>query len=65
MTADPVDACRMADVLVVLTEWDDFRLQDPEVVVEVMARPALVDARNVLDRARWESQGFHHQGIGR
>ena len=62
---DPVDACRGAEVLVVLTEWDEFRWQDPATVGEVMANAALVDARNLLDRSRWESRGFVHRGIGR
>ncbi|MEC9000016.1 MAG: UDP-glucose/GDP-mannose dehydrogenase family protein [Actinomycetota bacterium] len=62
---DPVDACRGAEALVVLTEWDEFRWQDPATVGEVMANAALVDARNLLDRSRWESRGFVHRGIGR
>ncbi len=62
---DPLEACRGADVLVVLTEWDVFRWQDPAAVGEAMTAPALVDARNLLDRARWERHGFVHQGIGR
>ena len=62
---DPVDACRGADIVVVLTEWDEFRWQDPATVADAMVNAALVDARNLLDRSRWERQGFVHRGIGR
>jgi len=60
-----VSACDGADVLVVLTEWDEFRWQDPATLADVMRSPSVVDARNLLDRARWERHGFTHRGIGR
>lgn len=59
------DACAGADVLVVLTEWDEFRWQDPVALAEDMNGRAVVDARNILDRARWQRHGFDYQGIGR
>ena len=59
------DACAGADVLVVLTEWDEFRWQDPVALAEGMNGRAVVDARNILDRARWQRHGFDYQGIGR
>lgn len=60
-----VDAVREADVLAVLTEWDDFRWIDPMEVASVMTRRAVVDARNHLDRSQWRLAGFDYQGIGR
>ena len=65
VVASPMEACERADVLVVLTEWDDFRWQDPAAVAEGMTGRAVVDARNLLDRARWQRHGFDYQGIGR
>ncbi len=62
---DPVRAAAGADVLVVLTEWDEFRWVDVEAVGEAMARRAVVDARNLLDRAAWRRRGFTYAGIGR
>jgi UDPglucose 6-dehydrogenase len=50
---------------VVLTEWDEFRWQDPAELAATMTTPSVVDARNLLDRARWERHGFVHRGIGR
>ncbi len=61
----PTDACVGADVLVVLTEWDEFRWQDPEALAVGMKGQAVVDARNLLDRAHWQRHGFDYQGIGR
>src|SRR5438067_2051755 len=46
---DPYAACEGAHVLAVLTEWDEFRWLDFRKVRDVMARPAIVDARNLLD----------------
>jgi len=65
VVASPEEACREADVLVVLTEWDEFCWQDPSAIGGVMASRAIVDARNLLDRSRWERHGFTHRGIGR
>jgi UDPglucose 6-dehydrogenase len=65
VVASPMEACERADVLVVLTEWDEFRWQDPAVVAAGMTGRAVVDARNLLDRARWQRHGFDYQGIGR
>ena len=65
VVASPMEACERADVLVVLTEWDEFRWQDPAAVAAGMTGRAVVDARNLLDRARWQRHGFDYQGIGR
>ena len=65
VVSDPMVACDGAEVLVVLTEWDSFQVADPAVVADRLVRPAVVDARNLLDRALWEGHGFEYQGIGR
>jgi UDPglucose 6-dehydrogenase len=72
--AEPVDgiavvddayaACDGADVLVVLTEWDDFKWLDFDKVADSMTTKAIVDARNLLDRAMLERRGFEYVGIG-
>jgi UDPglucose 6-dehydrogenase len=63
--ADPYAACEGAAVLVVLTEWDEFRWVDFAKVREVMARPVIVDARNLLDPAALRRHGFTYEGVGR
>jgi UDPglucose 6-dehydrogenase len=61
----PQAACRGADVLAVLTEWDDFKWINPAEVAPLMAGRRIVDARNLLDRSEWKKAGFHYEGIGR
>ena len=63
--ADPYAACEGADVLVVLTEWDDFRWLDLDKVRGLMAVPRIVDARNLLDPAVARRKGFTYEGMGR
>jgi UDPglucose 6-dehydrogenase len=63
--ADPYAALEGADVLAVLTEWDDFKWLEPDKAASVMKGRAVVDARNLLDRNAWVKAGFTHQGIGR
>lgn len=63
--ADAYAATAGADVLAVLTEWDDFRWLEPSRVADVMTGRTVVDGRNLLDRADWTRAGFTHLGIGR
>jgi UDPglucose 6-dehydrogenase len=62
---DPYEATAGADVLVVLTEWDEFRWLDFARVAGLLATRAIVDARNLLDPAAMRQLGFVYQGIGR
>ena len=62
---DPYAAVEGAEVLVVLTEWDEFRWLDVDKVAGAMGAKHVVDARNLLDRAAWQRRGFEYQGIGR
>jgi UDPglucose 6-dehydrogenase len=63
--ADPYSVCEDAEVLVVLTEWDEFRWLDFDKVAGLMATPRVVDARNLLDKPALERRGFSYAGIGR
>jgi UDPglucose 6-dehydrogenase len=62
---DPYEAVEGAEVLAVLTEWDEFRWLDLDQVAERMAARRVVDARNLLDRPALVRRGFEHRGIGR
>ncbi|MDH4169499.1 MAG: UDP-glucose/GDP-mannose dehydrogenase family protein [Acidimicrobiia bacterium] len=62
---DPYAAAEGASVLVVLTEWDDFKWLDLDKLGETMAEKNIVDARNILDRGAVRRAGFSYQGIGR
>jgi len=62
---DAYQACEGADVLVVLTEWEELRWLDFAQVRDAMARPVVVDARNHLDPAALRRMGFAYRGLGR
>ena len=60
-----LEAAQGADVLVILTEWNEFRAVDLKQVRTVMRRNVLVDLRNVYHPASAENAGFIYRGIGR
>lgn len=64
--ADSVfDACQGAHVVLLLTEWQQFREIDPVRLAEVVASPAIVDGRNCLDPAVWRAAGWTYRALGR
>jgi UDPglucose 6-dehydrogenase len=65
IAASSDDATSRADVLAVLTEWDEFKWILPSTIAAEMTGKQVVDARNLLDRKDWERAGFTYQGIGR
>ena len=65
LVGDPYAACEGADVLAVLTEWDDFKWLDFDKEHELMASPCVLDGRNLLDRSALKRRGFTYDGIGR
>ncbi|HEY5856131.1 MAG TPA: UDP-glucose/GDP-mannose dehydrogenase family protein [Aldersonia sp.] len=60
-----LDACVAADVVLVLTEWPEFRELDPGIVGDVVSARTLVDGRNCLDPHRWRARGWRYRGLGR
>jgi hypothetical protein len=59
------DAVSDADAAVIVTEWPELRdLASPE-VRDAMARPLIVDGRNLLDPDETRAVGFAYEGIGR
>ncbi|SDA22675.1 UDP-glucose dehydrogenase [Sphingomonas sp. NFR15] len=54
-----------SDALVIVTEWDAFRALDLERVKSLLARPILVDLRNIYPRDMVEAAGFTYTGVGR
>lgn len=54
-----------ADVVLLLTEWQDYRDLDPVATADLVAAPRLLDGRNVLDSAAWRAAGWSFRGMGR
>jgi len=63
--SDPLSVCEGADVLVLLTEWEEFAEVDLAEVARRMEGRGVVDTRNLLDRDNWVGKGFDYVGIGR
>ena len=64
--ADDIYSClKDADVLAVLTEWEDFKALDFEKAAHLMAQKVIVDCRNMLDMNKALEYGFSYQGVGR
>jgi UDPglucose 6-dehydrogenase len=62
---DPYDTALKADALLLLTEWDEFRVLDWERIRDTMARPLVLDGRNLLSPAHMKSLGFEYHSVGR
>ena len=62
---DAYSAAESADVVAILTEWDEFKFLDLDKLAEVVAHRHIVDARNLLDRGAVRRRGFTYQGVGR
>lgn len=58
------DAARGANVVLLLTEWDEFKNLDPVSFGEVVADRYMIDGRNVLDPQAWTSAGWTLDRMG-
>ncbi len=58
------EAAKEADLVLLLTEWKEFRALDPQELGEVVSSRVLIDGRNVLDRPLWREQGWVMTGPG-
>jgi UDPglucose 6-dehydrogenase len=61
---NPYDCARDADAIVLVTEWDAYRALDLELLKERMARPVMVDLRNIYRREEMQKHGFRHISVG-
>ncbi len=62
---DALDAAQGADLLVLVTEWNEFRALSPERLAQTMRGRVVVDLRNVFDPAALRAAGFAYHSIGR
>jgi UDPglucose 6-dehydrogenase len=59
------EACERADVVLLLTEWDEFKQLDPVALSPVVAQCRIIDGRNALDAERWRVAGWTYRAMGR
>lgn len=65
LCADPYQAARGADAVVLVTDWDELKALDPVRLRGVMRTPVFVDGRNAYNPAAMRRAGFLYAGIGR
>lgn len=58
------EACERADVVLVLTEWDEFTALRPRDLDRVVRARSIIDGRNCLNRATWRAAGWVYAGLG-
>jgi UDPglucose 6-dehydrogenase len=62
---DPYEVAHGADVLVIITEWDQFRALDLDRIKRAMKKPVLVDLRNIYKPEELRREGFKYVSVGR
>lgn len=63
--SDLETAVRGADLLVVATEWSEYRALDPERLATIVSGTIMLDGRNCLDASAWRAAGWTYVGVGR
>ncbi|WP_374305376.1 UDP-glucose/GDP-mannose dehydrogenase family protein [Ferrovibrio sp.] len=63
--ADSYDAAKGADVLVIITEWNQFRALDMARLKSLLKQPVLVDLRNIYKPTEMRQAGFSYYSVGR
>ncbi|KQY28464.1 MULTISPECIES: UDP-glucose dehydrogenase family protein [Nocardia] len=58
------EACDRADVVLVLTEWNEFTALTPADLDPVVRSRSIIDGRNCLDSATWRAAGWVYAGLG-
>jgi UDPglucose 6-dehydrogenase len=62
---DAYDCAQGADVLVLVTEWNEFRALDFGRLARILKSKTVVDLRNVYDPAELKAAGWRYMGVGR
>lgn len=63
--ADAYEVAKDSDALILVTEWDEFKELDMQVLSSLMNRPIIIDGRNFYDPDAMVQAGFTYEGIGR
>ena len=63
--SDSYEAAEGADLLLILTEWNQFRMLDLGRVKKLLKSPTVIDLRNIYEPVAMEELGFDYSSIGR
>ncbi|MGP9659982.1 UDP-glucose dehydrogenase family protein [Arthrobacter sp. AOP36-C1-22] len=61
---DTSTAVAEADLVMLLTEWPEFKALEPASLTSLVNKRRIIDARNVLDATSWEHAGWHFTALG-
>ena len=59
------DALTGAELVILATEWQEFKEMDPVWAAKLVERQVLIDGRNVLPVAEWRNAGWQLRALGR
>ncbi|MDP4620600.1 MAG: UDP-glucose/GDP-mannose dehydrogenase family protein [Sediminibacterium sp.] len=59
------EALAGTDILVIATEWSEFRTPDFEIIEKELPSKVIFDGRNLFDVAKMKEMGYHYESIGR
>lgn len=62
---NPYSVAKGADLIILLTEWNEFKEMNQKKLKEEMKFPNIIDARNIFDPLKMKKAGFSYQGVGR
>jgi len=60
-----IEAVAGADLVLLLTEWNEFRQMSPDALAAVTVQRNIVDGRNALDPTTWRAAGWTYRALGR
>ena len=62
---DPYATVKDCDILIIITEWNEFKQLDLQKIKKIMKQPIILDGRNIYDPQKVKKLGFTYQGVGR
>lgn len=65
LTENTLEALADAELVMLLTEWPEYRELDPRTLFSQVSCPIMIDGRNCLDAAEWRRAGWHYRAFGR
>jgi UDPglucose 6-dehydrogenase len=65
MADTPYSMAEGCDLLMINTEWNEFRQLDLKRIRDAMKTPLLFDGRNIYDPEKMVQLGFRYRGVGR
>lgn len=62
---DPYEVAKDCDLLIIVTEWNEFKEVNLKKIKSLMKSPKIIDARNIYDPFKVKNLGFEYIGVGR